>query len=272
MLKRILTAVVGLPLLLAVVWLGGYWFTALAGTVATIAAWELGRMAKAWGQPPFLAAALPLTVLLAVSGRLVADLEVGVMYAVTVAALAVIAGAALVLGRQVRGTAGRVLSTICTILFLGGTLFHAQFVRAHDDGRMWILFLLAVTFAADTGAYAVGRTIGNRKLAPTISPRKTWEGAGGGLICAAVAGLMFGLATGTGPSVEWFAVTAVILGITGQVGDLYMSALKRRAGIDNSGAIFPGHGGLLDRTDSILFNIVALVYSQVPVFLVLFDP
>ena len=112
-----------------------------------------------------------------------------------------------------------------------------------------VLLVLLLVWIADTAAYFVGRAWGRRKLAPAISPGKTWEGAGGGLIGAALYAIILAFFTDLG---AWLAlvVTALLLGMASIVGDLFESAVKRQAGVKDSGSLLPGHGGILDRIDS----------------------
>ena len=115
-----------------------------------------------------------------------------------------------------------------------------------------VFYLVAVSWLTDTGAFFVGRRLGARKLAPRISPNKTLEGTAGGIIVACVIGIPLGI---------WMEVPlrdaaflALLGSLAGQIGDLAKSAMKRDAGIKDFGGLFPGHGGVLDRFDSILFN------------------
>ena len=120
--------------------------------------------------------------------------------------------------------------------------------------------LLLVTFATDAGAFFVGKAIGKTSLAPSISPSKTWEGAVGGVLVAigASMGVIYALSLDV---VLWYAILlGALMGIVGQVGDLVESRLKRIAGVKDSGRFLPGHGGLLDRLDSIVFNLVVVYY------------
>jgi phosphatidate cytidylyltransferase len=131
----------------------------------------------------------------------------------------------------------------------------------HDlpaGGPWWLLFALAVNWLGDTGAYYVGRRWGRHKLAPVVSPGKSWEGA----VASAVAALIFGciylpLAI-HGVSVPLAALVGVIANAAGQLGDLAESAIKRGAGVKDSGSMLPGHGGMLDRLDSTLFTMPVL--------------
>ena len=115
---------------------------------------------------------------------------------------------------------------------------------------VWLLLAIGATWAADVGAYAIGSVAGKRKLAPRISPGKTWEGAFGGFGGAALAVLGISALFGLGRPEA--AVAAVTIGPFALAGDLLESLLKRRAGVKDSGTLFPGHGGLLDRVDSLL--------------------
>lgn len=129
----------------------------------------------------------------------------------------------------------------------------------YELGRSWLLFALLTTFAADSGAYFVGRLIGRHKMAPNLSPGKTWEGAAGGLAAAITAALLMPLLPNEYLNLQltWWqpALIGAALGIAAPAGDLLESALKRRAGVKDAGNLFPGHGGMLDRLDSLLLTI-----------------
>lgn len=150
--------------------------------------------------------------------------------------------------------------TLFGVLYLGLTLGPLSMTRLLPLGEWLIFFLLLVTWASDTGAYYVGTLYGRHRLAPTISPKKTYEGLVGGLIGAILAAY----------AVRWWflpelsgldcLVLATLLTITGLWGDLTESAMKRSVGIKDSGGILPGHGGMLDRLDSLLFTAPAFYY------------
>ena len=266
--RRILTAAVALPILLFVVWRGELWFAALVTLAAALGAWELSRMAERWGQKPVMPVAVVLAAALAVSYHLIPEPnypENMESVAAFPALLAVSAAVLMLLARRLRGPLGRALITCCVILAIGGTLFHAPLLRGFDslsanEGLLWVIFLLGVTFATDTAAYFVGRTIGSRKLAPNVSPNKTWEGAIGGFLGAVAAGAALNMALGLDAHIIIAALGSAILGVTGQLGDLYESKLKRLADVKDSGALFPGHGGVLDRMDSLMWNVVVLYH------------
>jgi phosphatidate cytidylyltransferase len=125
-------------------------------------------------------------------------------------------------------------------------------------GRGLVLFLLAVIFLGDTGAYYVGRAFGRRPLAPRISPKKTVAGLVGGLAASVAGALVFGLLMGPGFSMVESAALGLALSLLGVSGDLFESFLKRSAGVKDAGGLVPGHGGVLDRVDGLLFGAPAL--------------
>ena len=131
---------------------------------------------------------------------------------------------------------------------------------AENLGRNWLLFTLAGTSASDTGAYAVGRLIGRHRMAPRVSPGKTWEGVAGGFAASVGAMLAVGALLGLGVDLWEYAVVSLVVAIVAQAGDLAESSMKRAANVKDSGSIMPGHGGLLDRIDSILFALPAVYY------------
>ncbi|OEZ01213.1 MULTISPECIES: phosphatidate cytidylyltransferase [Stenotrophomonas] len=122
-----------------------------------------------------------------------------------------------------------------------------------DNGHLWLLTALAVVWAADSGAYFAGRSLGRTKLAPRISPNKTWEGLAGGMLAGLAVALLFGWIAGISPDhVVGLVITAVVSVFASVLGDLYESLIKRHAGAKDSGHIIPGHGGVLDRIDGVL--------------------
>ena len=185
---------------------------------------------------------------------------------------------------------GFLLAHVMLLAQVGENLFYANptafdFFSFPDDsyalGRNWLIFALLTTFATDTGAYLVGRAIGRHPMAPGISPNKTWEGAVGGFIGAVIAALLLerllNLGLGhQGWGSQWSDIwtqawnwqpllIGATVGIVSQAGDLLESRLKRLSGVKDSGVLMPGHGGLLDRLDSLLVTIPVVYYLLVAV-------
>ena len=260
MVKRTLTAAIGLPVLLAVVWVGGYWFTGLVALVAALAAWELAQIVRAWGQSPVPLVVAPLAALVTAPFTTPGLFYDSAIIASLAGLFAVLAAIALLPDRRRSGSRTAILPTPAIVLYAGMTLFHATGLSALEGGRDWVLLLLGITFATDTAAYAVGRTVGKHRLAPSISPRKTWEGAVGGLAGAIAAGVVISAWLDLPVEPLEAIVVSVVLGIVGQLGDLYISNLKRAADLNDSGRILPGHGGILDRVDSLLWTSVGMFW------------
>jgi phosphatidate cytidylyltransferase len=165
------------------------------------------------------------------------------------------------------GTRGTRLWRIGGVIFYGAVIIITMAMRGRSiwyewgsfDVGLWAgLFLGVVIFATDTGAYFMGRQIGGEKLAPDISPGKTWSGAIGGFAIGTLAGLVLWLAVV--PNSPWWIglILAAAMSILGQIGDLTESFIKRRFRVKDSGDIIPGHGGLMDRLDSLTFGVIFL--------------
>lgn len=253
--QRILTAVVGLPIILAAIWLGGTWLLLIVLAATAIAGWEFYRLAgSATNSPPLVWLGILFVVAVVANAEFQLVAVEGLVAAVAVAPLIYLI---------IRRSEDPLISwaaTVAGFLYVGFLTSHAVLLRNVDDGRDWLVFALLVTFATDTGAYAVGRLVGRHKMAPSISPNKTWEGAIGGVLGAVLAAwglsVVFEL-----PLAVWQAIAlGGAVSIAGQLGDLSESMLKRRAGADESSHILPGHGGILDRLDSVVFTIPLVYY------------
>ncbi len=140
-------------------------------------------------------------------------------------------------------------------LYIGLPLSLLVLMDRAPSGNVWIFFLLTVIFLGDTGAFYCGRLLGRHKLYVTVSPGKTWEGTVGGFMSSVLGGILFSQIFDLHDSVGTIAAVSGVLSIVGQVGDLAESMIKRNYGVKDSGKILPGHGGFLDRVDSLLFAI-----------------
>ena len=268
--KRILTALVLIPLVLALVFLGPDWLvTFAAGAVAMLAAWEYLSIADAAGaKTPRIPVLVAIALLFVVWFRWPDKLSP----ATGALSLALLLYCAFVgpLQRALLDSA----AAIFALIYTGLTLLAIPALRGSEDGKSLVLFLLCVVWAGDTVAMYVGRSIGRHKLAPKLSPGKTWEGAAGSLAGSLlVTGGLIALAgqlarreiltlAYPGPAWTWLLL-AVLVNIAAQAGDLAESALKRSAGVKDSGTMLPGHGGILDRIDALLIAAPVLWYAQV---------
>ena len=150
-------------------------------------------------------------------------------------------------------------SSLTGIFYLGWLLSYWVLIMVFY-GRDWVLLALFSTFAVDTTAYFVGRALGRHKMAPTISPGKTWEGAVGGLVGAIVAVIALALLLDIDISYSEMVILGFLIAVFAQLGDLAESKLKRSMGVKEAGNLIPGHGGILDRLDSIVFTGVVVYY------------
>jgi len=249
---RILTAFVAIPLLLLLILKAPAWsFLALTVAFALASFWELSRLASKVGWKLF-AVGYPLVAL-----SVTAFYPGFPGFQDTGIAILLVVGLAAVFTRDPgRETLGSIVATVFAILYSGallGTVVGLRMMAPEELGRLRLIFLLAVVMMGDAGAYFVGRAFGRSTLAPVLSPKKTIEGLAGGIVFS-VATAVF-LRHAALPQLA--LATAVGLGLSmallGVVGDLFESLLKRSAGIKDTSSLLPGHGGVLDRIDSLLF-------------------
>lgn len=159
-------------------------------------------------------------------------------------------------------TLSEISGTVLTVIYIGlsaGSVVGLRLISPDYLGRSWVFFVLLVITLGDTGALYTGRAIGKHRLAPNISPKKTVEGFIGGTVASVAAAIAFGMLVIPGLDVPRAVILGLVLGLLGVVGDLFESLLKRSVDIKDTSSIFPGHGGILDRIDSLLFAAPALL-------------
>ena len=256
LLKRVLSTLILLPVFLAIVMAGPVWL--FGTTIVLIGAagqWEFTGMFERAGIRTRRMMGLVGGVFVTASFAL----PVSERVAFTAVLLAVLA-AALWRPRGGRIAWEPVVITVFGICYVNWLLGYGFWLRDLAFGKEWVLLLIWVTWLGETAAYLVGSSFGSHPLAPVISPRKTIEGAVAqfcvSIVAAVVAQAWFFVAL---PREHAVAVGA-LLGVAGQVGDLVESALKRSVGTKDTGRLIPGHGGMLDRIDSLLFNTPVLFY------------
>lgn len=251
--QRLIVAAIGIPVLLMVIITGSTTYSAVVALTALAAVREFTRIARSAGARPntlILPAGVALYVINATQQEAAAPAITGLVFTAAIAWGAFRPRDPLAISN--------VVWTIVGTLYAGFLFSHWLVLRQIPQGMEWTLLALFGTFANDTAAYAVGRLIGRHKMAPSISPGKTWEGAAGALVATSLA--VPALATALGlPLTEPMWLLGPGLSVAAQAGDLAESKLKRLGNVKDSGAMFPGHGGLLDRLDALVF-VGPLVY------------
>jgi phosphatidate cytidylyltransferase len=250
--RRFVSALALAPVPVAAIWFGPPWLPLVTAGAAAIMAWEWGRLSR-HGRFGRVGAVLVGAVLAAVAAAATGWPRVAISIAVSGA------GAVFWAARQQRD--GAPLWTACGVPWIALPCTALLWLaRAYPTGRATLLWLLAVVWSTDIGAYAVGRTCGGPPLAPRWSPRKTWSGLAGGTASAALAGWATAAWLGISPRLPLVAVSSA-LAIVEQFGDLAESRAKRRFGVKDSSGLIPGHGGFLDRLDGMLavLPVVALL-------------
>ena len=256
--KRSITALCGIPLLIAAIWFGQPWFTGLVAIWGTVAAFEFYQIVTASRVSPLTYFGLIWTLLFILSPHFNYIIPTPLLLTSAVILSLIL----LLLHPQKEGAFTGWAWTIAGIIYLGWLLSPLVALRDLDGGRNWVFFALFTIFASDTTAFFIGRAWGKHHLAPHISPAKTWEGAIGGVFGAIIVSLLFTLPTPF--SVQLNYGEAIFLGLAvsvfGQLGDLAESLFKRNMGVKESGKLLPGHGGALDRIDSVIFASVVVYY------------
>jgi phosphatidate cytidylyltransferase len=254
MTTRILVGLVAAPIVLIPLWLGGVWALLLILAVALIGGVEFYELMAHGGYAPARVLGLLWLAALVVTGW-----HPGMPWSLAV----LTGGLILTLIYALYQTESPVTIWAVTsigAIYLGLMLGQAVALRLLPNGLAWLFLGVLITWANDTVAYFVGVTLGRHKLWPRLSPKKTWEGTIGGWIGAALIG--GGLAWWLLPEVHWWVGVGLgaIGGILALFGDLSISMVKRQVGVKDSGKLFPGHGGMLDRLDSILF-VLPFIYQ-----------
>ena len=261
--RRILFAVIAAPASIAIVYVGDWALTILLSVLAALAAWELFRIAQQAGSFPFDLAGIGLAALFPIAVHAQRRGVYNLSLTLIVAMVLLLFASAIWL----RGPSGKPLSSVAITAF--GVMYASLFsyiylLRYHDyaigagAGTILVLLPVLLTWATDIGAYIVGRTFGRKKLIPSISPGKTVEGAIGGLgtavvICLVYVRFVLMPYAQLGLTIQGAVLFAIVVSIAAQTGDLAESLLKREARVKDSSSIIPGHGGVLDRFDSLLF-------------------
>lgn len=264
--KRVLVAVVLIPIVLGCVWAGGPALVTMLALAAGLAAWEFYRLALARGVHALSAPGIVLSALIPV---MVHARYLG-FWVPPVSLVAMLVPLLLTIALFARGASGSPMAavgaTLTGVVYTGGMLSFGYALRYHEftvgarAGTALVMLPVVVTWLSDSGAYFFGRRFGRARLMPTVSPGKTWAGAYGAVLTSvlttwAYAALVLPSWAHLTMGVTGILVVGVALSLAAQVGDLAESMFKREAGVKDSSSLIPGHGGVLDRVDSLLFTL-----------------
>jgi phosphatidate cytidylyltransferase len=255
--KRVLTAAVLIPVVLGLIfWAPNRGVRLVLTIVALLCLSEFLKLAAHYRAQP-----MRLVAYLAGAWTVAAELPVGAPFFLCITLL--LMTLAMRGNRELESALLSVAATLFGIVYTAVPFRLAAEIHAQPSGPHWLLYALLINWVGDTAAYYVGRSVGKHRLAPLVSPNKTWEGAVASAVAGAVVGTLYlRHFIPAGPAPGFAVALSVAVNVAGQVGDLAESALKRGAGVKDSGSILPGHGGILDRLDGVLFS-VAVVYLAV---------
>jgi phosphatidate cytidylyltransferase len=252
---RVLSATVLVPTVVSAVWFGGVWFLALVSVCVALLAREWGMM-SAPRAPKGVALAIGVAVLVAVVAAFRGH------YYLTWPLLVV---GAILAAMIARGAVERRADAAYGVIYIAPACIALVWLRIVDAGLSWTLLLFAVTWFADIFAFVAGSILKGPKLWPKFSPNKTWSGFFGGLVAASIAAVGIAALSEVLPALpdmnlSWpvAALIGFLGGLSTMMGDLWESMLKRRFGVKDSGDLIPGHGGLLDRVDGLMFAAIVI--------------
>ncbi|MFQ5736727.1 MAG: phosphatidate cytidylyltransferase [Thermodesulfobacteriota bacterium] len=257
--KRVLTGCILIPLVIFIVlYTSAFWILVASSALTLLALLEFNNLAILKTRDRRADALAVLAGVVVPS--ILFFCGVAAFVPVLLAAVFVFFLSSFVCGRELKDSAADVAFKALGLAYIALPFSYFALISRLENGRWWIIFLFAVIWANDTFAYCVGKRLGRHRLCPAISPKKTVEGALGGLAGGIIAALLIDRFAGLGASYAGVVVLSVLLGLVGMAGDLAESVLKRGAGVKDSGTIVPGHGGVLDRTDSLIFTVPVLFY------------
>jgi phosphatidate cytidylyltransferase len=249
--KRLIVAIVLIPSGVALIKIGGWPFAALISLLLGLAAWEFCELFIKGGYAP----ATPLVVIgvvaLAISRYLTGfDHQDLILTCIVLAAMCY----HLVAYERGRDTAATDFAiSLAGLAYLGILGSHLISLRLLPEGLWWFMLIMPIAWLADSGAFFIGSRFGRHRIAPRLSPKKSWEGYIGGIVTGIIAGILFSFLWGfVSPAMSIYKglIAGVVLSVFPTLGDLGESMLKRQFGVKDSGNLLPGHGGILDRVDS----------------------
>lgn len=270
--QRVLTSFIAIPIVLLFVWFGGWWAFAATALVVILGTFELHNMMLHSGYHPLLLVSLGLSVVFLIAGMLTSSQQRLELIEIGLGASLLVSFPILFFRKNLDGAMVDWSLTLAFSIYLGWPMSFFLLLRGYDPGLIpgqngallflprgawWLLVVLLGVWGFDTGAFFTGHFFGRHKLAPAISPGKTWEGVIGGMLLSIIASLLL---TVQPLGLPWYLaiLLGVLIGIASVLGDLAESLIKRQTHVKDSGQIMPGHGGMLDRIDSLLFAVIVV--------------
>lgn len=250
---RAASAVVLAPAAIIATWLGGLWFLGLIAIASVLLAMEWAKMSARAAHEPVAGA---------VAGALIVAILMAHASLMSMAFVILVAGAgfAALFARRL-GEEG--VNAAYGVFYLGWPMVLLVWLRATPDGLGWTVLLFIVAWSADVMAFVVGTLLKGPRLWPRFSPNKTWSGLAGGLLAGMASGGVAAAWLDLGElTVAWGVMLGLAAAMATMAGDLWESALKRRFGVKDAGALIPGHGGLLDRVDGLMFAVVIVAAAR----------
>jgi phosphatidate cytidylyltransferase len=258
---RVLTSIVLIPVIFVVVWLLPYpYFMGLVVLATLVGLHEFYLMAEARGAKPLSKLGMALGALLIIIDIYGAKrFDWGPAFYITFCVITILT-ARLFSARQVEGALSDVAITLTGIFYVALLFGFQVAIHREYQGKYWLVFLYLIIWASDTGAYYIGTAFGKHRLYEKISPKKSIEGLIGGVLASTLVAILCKLWLVPSLGIIEAVVLGAVLALVGTVGDLVESLIKRSTGVKDSGTIIPGHGGILDRMDSMMFAAPVLYY------------
>jgi phosphatidate cytidylyltransferase len=261
---RIITSIVAFPILIILTWFGNPWFAIAVAALSIIASYEFYRISSFLNVKPLRYFGIAVSFLLCLSPLInyisIRNYNIDTLKLLFLVATLIISFIVLLFRKKEDRALNNWVWTVGGILYIGLLFSYWAEIPNLPQGTYWLFWAMLVVIACDVGAYFTGRSIGKHHMAPNISPKKTWEGAIGGLLASILVALLLGYFFPLPAELWQLAILGTIIGVLAQFGDLVESLLKRNAGIKDSGNFFPGHGGVLDRVDSYILVGAVLYY------------
>jgi len=261
LIKRVITALILLPIVIIVIFGGSYLFLLAILLLVGFSSYEMSRLVRLWGYDITVFGSIILSLLITFSIYFYSNLINNNLWIILLIQISIFISLICLLKPSIiRINIKHYVLNIALVIYISGLLSHLLLARNMQNSEEIILFFMLVIFASDTSAFLFGKIFGKRQLAPKISPSKTYEGAIAGILASLIMAILASLYFKLTVDLINVIFLGALIGIVAQIGDILESKFKRRANLTNSSEILPGHGGVLDRLDSVALNLLFLYY------------